>query len=299
MARLGLDYEAMREVNAGLVYLSASGWGQDGTLSKDAGLDIMAQARSGLMSITGEPGGDPLKAGVPVCDIGCAMYGAIGVLAAIQHRHVSGEGQHIDVSLYETGVSYAIWEFAKYSATGEVPGPRGSVHQTAAPYQAVRAKDGWFTIGAATPRTWTGFAQVLGLDWMLEDPRFMDNDGRMAHREELIRRIEEITVQEPQSHWLEILAEAGVPSAPINNYEQVFSDENLIARDFFWETKDAAGETVRQMGSPIRLGATPAVRRGPGPALGEHTASVLRDIGFSAEEVQRMSDGGVAKVAAR
>lgn len=299
MTRLGLDYPALREVNAGLVYLSASGWGQDGSLSQNAGLDIMAQARSGLMSITGESGGNPVKAGVPVCDIGCAMYGAIGVLAALWHRQISGAGQQIDVSLYETGVSYAIWEFARYTVTGEVPVPRGSVHQTAAPYQAIRAMDGWFTIGAATPTTWTSFARALRLDWMLEDPRFKDNDGRMANRDELIRHIEEITVGQPQRHWLETLTEVGVPAAPINTYDQVFADENLDDRNFFWAAKDTAGEVVRQMGSPIRLGATPTVRRGPGPALGEHTADVLADIGFSDEEVRRMSDSGVVKVGVR
>jgi crotonobetainyl-CoA:carnitine CoA-transferase CaiB-like acyl-CoA transferase len=295
MTRLGLGYEAMSEVNQRLVYLSASGWGQDGSLAADAGLDIMAQARSGLMSITGEPGGGPLKAGVPICDIGCAMYGAIGVLAAVQARHTTGRGQHVDVSLYETGVSLAIWEFAKYSATGEVPVARGAVHQTAAPYQAVRAQDGWFTIGAATPRTWTAFATALGLDWMLTDLRFEDNDGRMANRVELIEEIEAITVTQPQAHWLELLSKAGVPSAPINNYEQVFADDNLIERDFFWYSEDAHGRTVRQMGSPVRLSGTPAVRRSAGPELGQHTAGIMADLGFRADEVEELAREGVIK----
>lgn len=297
MTRLGLGYEKLSELNPQLIYLSASGWGQDGALSGDAGLDIMAQARSGLMSITGEPDGDPAKAGVPICDIGCAMYGALAVLAAVHARHTTGRGQHIDVSLYETGVSYAIWEFANYSATAETPGPRGSVHQTAAPYQAIRAQDGWFTIGAATPRTWQAFAEALGLEWMTNDPRFADNDGRMANRVDLIEQIESITIQQSQNHWLELLADAGVPSAPINTYDQVFTDEHLIERDFFWEADDENGHTVRQMGSPMRLLGTPTIRRGPGPQLGQHTLSILTDLGYSAEEAGRLAAEGVVKAA--
>lgn len=297
MGRLGFGFADLSALNPGLIYLSASGWGQDGALAGDAGLDIMAQARSGLMSITGEPGGDPAKAGVPICDIGCAMYGVIGVLAAVQARHATGRGQHIDVSLYETGVSFAIWEFAKYSATGEIPRARGSVHQTAAPYQAIRAQDGWFTVGAATPRTWVEFAKAMGLDWTIDDPRFVDNDARMANRVDLVEEIESITRQQPQAHWLEVLARAGVPSAPINTYDQVFADQNLTDRDFFWDSQDENGTTLRQMASPIRLGATPALRRSPGPALGQHTGDVLARLGYSTDEVERLAAQGIVRLA--
>ena len=293
MRRLGLDYDTLSQENPGLIYLSASGWGQDGPLSENAGLDIMAQARSGLMSVTGAPGGDPVKAGVPICDIGCAMYGAIAVLAALNHRNRTAEGQHIDVSLFETGVSYAIWEFARYTVTGEVPGPRGSVHQTAAPYQAIKASDGWFTLGAATPKTWLAFCAAFGFEWMIEDDRFATNSARMENRVELVEYIEAVTEKKPTEHWLPILDSAGVPAAPINDYRQVFQDEHLDMREFFWESTHSNGAQVRQMGSPMRLSKTPTVRRTAGPVLGEDTADALTSLGYSADDLARLSEDGV------
>src|SRR5258708_30084727 len=161
MAGLGLDYPGLREANPGLVYVAASGWGQTGPYSKLAGLDIMAQAMSGQMSITGEPGGDPVKVGVPVCDLVCALYGAPAAVSARRARERDGQGQYIDVSLFEAGVSLAVWEAGRYFATGEVPGRLGSAHQVSAPYQAVRASDGSFTVGATSPRTWPAFCAVL------------------------------------------------------------------------------------------------------------------------------------------
>ena len=296
MNRLGLDYDTLAKDNPGLIYLSASGWGQDGPLSENAGLDIMAQARSGLMSVTGAPGGDPVKAGVPICDIGCAMYGAIAVLAALNHRTHTSEGQYIDVSLYETGVSYAIWEFARYAVTGEVPGPRGSTHQSAAPYQAIKAADGWFTLGAATPKTWLAFCQAFGFEWMIDDERFATNTARMANLAELIEAIEAVTVTEPTSHWLRVLDSAGVPAAPINNYDQVFNDDHLVGRQFFWESAHSTGAQVKQVGSPMRMSKTPPVRRSAGPILGEHTADTLAELGYGTEDLIRLSDDGVISI---
>ncbi len=298
MARLGFDYESIKQLNPRIIMLSASGWGQDGPLANDAGLDIMAQARSGLMSITGEPGGPPAKAGVPVCDIGCALYGAIGVLAALQDRNNSGEGQHIDVSLFETGVSYSIWEFAKYTTTGEVPVARGAVHQTAAPYQAIRAQDGWMTIGAATPKTWERFTVAFALEWMKTDPRFITNDVRMKNREELIAEIEAVSLTKPTSHWLEVLSGASVPAAPINSYDSVYDDENLKARDFFWEAVNEEGRSTRQMGSPIRLSRTPTLRTSAGPELGQNGTQILREIGHSEQDIESLINDGVVRVPA-
>src|SRR5215831_15227959 len=164
MGDLELDYTRLSELNPRLVYVAASGWGQDGPLSPLAGLDIMAQARSGLMSITGMPDGDPVKVGVPVCDLVCALYGALAAVSALRVREHTGRGQYIDVCLYEAGVSLAVWEAGRYFATGEVPAPLGSAHQNNAPYQAVRAADGWFTVGAATTRTWDLFCAAMGLE---------------------------------------------------------------------------------------------------------------------------------------
>ncbi|MBO0682457.1 MAG: CoA transferase, partial [Candidatus Dormibacteraeota bacterium] len=173
MRRLELDYPRLAELNPRLIYVAASGWGQDGPLSPLAGLDIMAQARGGLMSITGTPDGDPVKVGVPVCDLVCALYGALAAVSALRARERTGRGQYIDVCLLEAGVSLAVWEAGRYFATGEVPRPLGSAHQANAPYQAVRSSDGWFTIGAASGRNWVAFCGALGLERLLDDPRYV------------------------------------------------------------------------------------------------------------------------------
>ncbi|XVQ07662.1 CaiB/BaiF CoA transferase family protein [Spirillospora sp. CA-255316] len=297
MRRLGLDYANLSEGNPRLIYLAASGWGQDGPLAANAGLDIMAQARSGVMSVTGFPDAEPVKAGVPLCDVGCAMYGAVAVLAALNHRNRTGEGQFIDVSLYETGVTFALWEFAKYGATGEVPGPQGSAHQTAAPYQAVRAADGWFTVGAATPKTWLAFCRGLDVEELIDDERFLSNEDRMRNRDELIAIVEERTRTQPCAHWVKVFESQGVPVAPIQNYGQVFSDEHLVVRDFFWDSATPGGAPVRQMGSPMRLAKTPTVRRGPGPVLGDVTHAVLTELGYTEAEITLLATEGVVRVA--
>lgn len=297
MLRLGLDYAALSTTNPALIYLSASGWGQDGPLSADAGLDIMAQARSGLMSITGIPGGDPLKVGVPLCDIGCALYGTIAVLAALNHRHRTGEGQAIDVSLFEAGMSYAIWEFAKFTATGEIPRAQGAVHQSAAPYQALQASDGWFTIGAATPKTWLSFCDGMNLPHLVDDPRFRTNADRLRNRGDLIAIIEAETVKQTRQHWVSLLRQAGVPVAPINDYEQAFNDDQLLQRDFYWSAMSGDGQVVRQMGSPIRLSKTPTVRKKAGPMLGDSTAAVLTELGYTEDSINELASHHIIAVA--
>src|SRR5690349_17922984 len=204
MGDLELDYPRLSELNPRLVYVAASGWGQDGPYAQRPGLDIMAQGMSGLMSITGEEGGrNPVKVGVPVTDLTCALYAAIATLAALRVRERTGRGQFIDVCLFESGVSLAVWEAGRYFATGEVPGPLGSAHQTSAPYQALRASDGFFTLGANTARTWEACCEVLGLRQLVDDPRFAKNHLRHQNRRELIPLIEEVTVKRPARHWVD------------------------------------------------------------------------------------------------
>jgi crotonobetainyl-CoA:carnitine CoA-transferase CaiB-like acyl-CoA transferase len=293
MADLGLDYAVLCELNPRLVYVAASGWGQDGPLSALAGLDIMAQARSGLMSITGMPDGDPVKVGVPVCDLVCALYGALAALAALRARERTGRGQYIDVSLLEAGVSLAVWEAGKYFATGEIPKPLGSAHQVNAPYQAVRAADGWFTIGATSTRNWSAFCEAMGLQRFLSDLRYADTNSRHANRAVLIEEIEEVTRTRPIAHWISTLEEAGVPCAPIQDYGQVFNDPHLLARDFFWEAPHPTLGSVRQIGSPMRLSETPTRQERAGPLLGEDSQAIAGSLGYSDEELARMAAEGV------
>lgn len=299
MRDLGLDYALLAELNPGLVYVAASGWGQDGPLSPLAGLDIMAQARSGLMSITGTPGGDPVKVGVPVCDLVCALYGALAAVSALRARERTGRGQYIDVCLLEAGVSLGVWEAGKYFATGEIPEPLGSAHQVNAPYQAVRAQDGWFTIGATSTRNWAAFCAAVGLERLMADPRYADTNTRHANRKALIAEIEDLTRTRPMAHWIALLEDAGVPCAPIQHYGQVFTDPHLLARGFFWEAPHPTLGSVRQLGSPMRFSETPLRRDKAGPLFGEDSEAVAGSLGYSEQEVADLVAEGVIKTPAQ
>lgn len=294
MRGLGLDHQAIEEVNPGVVYASGSGWGQDGPLATLPGLDIMAQARGGLMSITGTPEGDPVKVGVPLCDLVCGLYLALGVVAALRERDRSGRGQYLDVSLFESAVSLAVWEAGKYFATGEIGRPLGSAHQNQAPYQAVRSADGWVTVGAITPKTWAAFCGALGLDALRDDERYADSFRRHAHRDELIAAIEATTTTLSAQQVVDALDGAGVPCAPIADYAGVFGDEHLRERDYFWDAPHPLLGPVRQIGSPMRLSRTPGRRDAAGPVLGAETRSALLAVGYSASDVDDLLAAGVA-----
>jgi crotonobetainyl-CoA:carnitine CoA-transferase CaiB-like acyl-CoA transferase len=293
MTDLELDYRRLSVLNPRLIYVAASGWGQTGPYSQLAGLDIMAQAMSGLMSITGEPNGNPVKVGVPICDLVCALYCTIGALSALRVREQTGRGQFIDVSLFESGVSLEVWEAGRYFATGEIPGPLGSAHQTAAPYQAIRAADGYFTVGATTPRNWRSFCDVLDHPEWTTDERFKDNPSRHARRDVLIPMIEQVTSLQPRAHWVSLLQEAGVPCAEIQTYDQVFHDPQLRARNFFWKGRHSKLGDVEQIGSPIHLSETPVRQDKAGPWLGENTSEVLLALGRTDAEISELKNKGV------
>jgi len=293
MARLGLDYARLRELNPRLVYVAASGWGQDGPLAQLAGLDIMAQSRSGLMSITGEPDGDPVKVGVPICDLVCALYGALGAVSALAARERTGQGQLVDVSLFEAAMSLGVWVAGKYFASGEVPGRHGSAHQNSAPYLCISALDGWFTVGATSPRNWQSLCRVLGLERLESDPRYADSNVRLENRQELIAEIEAITSTKPVEHWIGLLEKEGVPCAPLQDFSQSFNEPHLLARDYFWDAPHATAGMVRQLGSPMRFSATKVTRRKAGPLLGEDTRAVLQELGCPDGELADLLQSGV------
>ena len=289
MADLELDYPRLSAQHPRLVYVAASGWGQDGPYAQRPGLDIMAQGMSGLMSITGEEGGQaPVKIGVPVTDLTCALWGALAAVAALRVRDQTGRGQLIDVSLFEAGVALAVWEAGRYFATGEVPKPLGSSHQTSAPYQALRAKDGFFTAGATTAPNWLAFCKVLGRPELAEDPRFAKGPVRYQNRHALIPLIEEITEQETSRHWVEVLQESGVPCGLLQTYDQVFNDPHLNARNFFPEAPHTRLGAVKQVASPMRFSETPTRMDRAGPLLGEHSSEVLLELGYDPEQIRAL-----------
>lgn len=297
MAELELDYPRLQAINPDLIYVAASGWGQTGPYAPLAGLDIMAQAMSGLMSITGIPDGDPVKVGVPICDLVCGLYGALAAVTALRHRDATGVGQLIDVSLFESGVSLAVWEIGRFYGSGEVPRPQGSAHQSSAPYQAIRAQDQWFTVGATSPNTWRGFCVAMGLEELHDDPRFHTNPERMRNRTQLIQLIEAVTVTRPAAYWIARLQAEGVPCALIQDYRQVFSDPHLEARGYFWEGLHPLAGPVRQLGSPMRFERTPTRRDTAGPLLGQHTEQVLAELGLGPAEIAALLQSGVVATA--
>ena len=292
MSGLGLGYDDVRAHNPRLVYVSVSGWGQDGPRAGLPGLDVMAQARAGLMSITGEPDGPPAKIGVPMCNLVSGLYAALAATAAIRARETTGEGQHVDVSLFEAGVSFAIWEAGRYFGAGEVGGRLGSAHQSTAPYQAFRTVDGWVTLGAVTPKSWAGLCGVLNLPDLHADPRYTDAYERQRLRHELAPVIEQATSGWQTGPLLAALDAAGVPCAPIADYADVFADDHLAARDYFWDAPHPSLGDVRQLGSPMRMSGTPVVRGYAGPRLGADTRSVLVETGLSEAEVDRLVTSG-------
>ena len=297
MGDLELDYARLSELNPRLVYVACSGWGQDGPYAQRPGLDIMAQGMSGLMSITGEEGGrNPVKVGVPVTDLTCALYAALAALAALRVRERTGRGQFVDVCLFESGVSLAVWEAGRYFATGEIPKPLGSAHQTSAPYQALRASDGFFTLGATTARNWEACCDVFGLQELKQDPRFAKNHLRHQNRRELIPLIEDVTGKRPAKHWIDALTGAGVPCGLLQTYDQVFNDPHLAARGFFPDAPHSTLGPIKQIGSPMRLSDTPPLMARAGPLLGEHSAQVLSELGYSQEEISRLATDGVIRI---
>jgi crotonobetainyl-CoA:carnitine CoA-transferase CaiB-like acyl-CoA transferase len=296
MRDLQLDWGRLSKENPRLVYVAASGWGQDGPYSQRPGLDIMAQGMCGLMSITGEEGGRaPVKVGVPIADLACALYGALAAVAALRVRDRTGRGQFIDVCLFEAGVSLAVWEAGRYFATGEVPAPLGSAHQTSAPYQALRGSDRFFTIGATSARNWEACCEVLGLKDLKDDPRFAVNHLRHQNRHELIAIIEAVTETRPAAHWVEALTAAGVPSGLLQSYDQVFNDPHLQARNFFPDAPHSKLGPVKQIGSPMRFSETPAQMVRAGPLLGEHSAEILRELGYSLQQIDDLRESRVIR----
>lgn len=297
MADLGLAARDLLDANPRLVYAAVTGFGLDGPYAGRPALDIIVQAMSGLMSVTGEEAGPPVKVGVSISDLVAGLYGAIAVLGALAVRARDGRGQLVDVSMFESSVSLAVWEAGTYFTTGEVPRAAGSAHKLLAPYQAVRAADAHFVVGATTPPNWTAFCRVLGLAHLERDPRFADATVRREHVAELIPLIEAVTATRPAAEWLDGLREAGVPCAEIKDYAAVFTDEHLEARGFFVDLEHPRLGSVRALGTPVRLGSSPLrVERG-GPLLGEHTRDVLREAGYGAAEIDRLIDDGTAVAA--
>jgi formyl-CoA transferase len=295
MARLGLDYAALSAENPRLIYASISGYGQTGPSASKGGFDLIAQGASGIMSVTGEPGRPPVKAGVPLTDLAAGLFALSAILAALHWRSTSGRGQYIDTSLLEAGIALSVWEATEFFS-GAVPAPLGSAHRMSAPYQAFRCSDGFLTLGAANDRIFAKLAALLGHSEWLDDARFSTDAARVRHRTELAELIERITVGRTCADWLRRLDAAGIPCGPIHDYEQVFADAQVLAREMTVEIEHPALGHLRTLGTPLKMSATPLNVRRRAPLLGEHTVQVLRAAGFDAEEIEGLRAAGAIPV---
>ena len=295
MDRMGLGYSDLRRVNPGLVYASISGYGQTGPHGSRGGFDLVAQGVAGIMSVTGEPGGPPVKAGIPLTDLGAGLFAAIGILAALQHRARTGEGQHVDTSLVEAGVALSVWEATEFFASGQAPRPMGSAHRMSAPYQALACADGYITIGAANDRLFERLCSLLGHPEWSSDPEFANDTARVANRQALAERIEAVTKLRPRAHWLALFEDHGVPCGPINSYADVFDDEQIAAREMVVETDHPTLGRLRTLGSPLKMSRTPPQPGRPAPLLGQHTNDVLREAGYAPADVAALRAEGVVR----
>lgn len=281
--RLAIDYPTLRAINPRLIYASISGFGQTGPWRLRPGFDLIAQAMSGIMSVTGDADGPPAKAGVPVADIGCALFALYGILSAYIGRLKTGEGQHVDASLFEAGIAFSIWDICDFFGTGKVPTKLGTANRMSAPYQAVRASDGYFVIGANSNKLWRTLCELIERSDLAADPRFATIADRLANREALIAELERSFVLRPAEEWVERLLAAGIPAGPIYDYAQALGSEHARERGMVMEVEHPVEGKVKSIGFPVKMGGTPQKVRRAAPLLGADTASILAELGLDDE----------------
>ena len=291
MDRFGLGYEEVKATNPGIIYCSISGFGQGGPYRTRSAYDQIMQGMGGLMSITGEPDGEPQKIGVAVTDIGAGMWAAFGIMSAIHHRHVHGEGQYIDVSMLDAQVAWLTYQAAYYFANGEAPRRLGAAHPTLVPYQAFQCKDGkLLNLAVGSERIWERFCEAIGRPDLKDNPDYATNPDRVKNRDNLVSLLGEVFSQRPVLEWVDALNEASVPAGPINDLADVFSDPQVLARDMFQEIPHPTLGAIKQTGLPIKFSGTPGGLDRHPPLLGEHNSEILEELGYSGPDIKEMQD---------
>ena len=292
MPRLGFGYEQVHARNPRLIYCSISGYGHTGPFANKGGFDLVAQAMSGLVSVTGSPD-EPAKVGVPISDLNAGLFASHAILAAMLVRGRTGEGQYIDTSLFEAALAYTIWESNEYWATGNAPRGLGTAHRLSAPYQVFATADGWIAIGAANQRNWERLVQALERPDLLENLLYSTNSDRMAHLPALVETLTETFKTHTTEEWLPKLEVAGVPCGPVLTLDQVYEHPQVEARNMKMTVEHPVAGPIHAIGFPVKYSATPPHLYRPAPVLGQHTFALLESLGMSHEECQRLEQEGV------
>ncbi len=293
LKRRGLGYDDLAEANPRLIYCSISGFGQSGPNAHRPGYDFLAQGMGGVMSLTGEADGRPLKVGVGIADVMCGMYAVTGILAALQARHASGRGQHIDIALLDSQIAWLINQGVGYLTDGAVPPRRGNEHPTIVPYGTFPAADGEFIIAAGNDGQFRRLCGLLGAPEIADDPRFSTNKARVLHREALIPQLNALTAARPAAWWLEGLEGLGVPAGPVFDLAETFAQPQVAARGMRLTLPHPVAGSVELTGNPLKFGATPVTCRDAPPMLGQHTAEVLAALGKDEAAIAELAEAGV------
>jgi len=287
MERLGLAYEDLKKVNPKIILSSISGFGQFGRDSQKPGYDVLAQAMGGLMSVTGEKGGAPLKAGYSFADLGTGMWAAIGILTALWERQQSGMGQWIDTALLDTIVSWQTYLASNYFASGKDPGPIGTEHPNIVPYQAFEAADGYFVVAIARDYMWELFVNKIGIE-VLKDEKFRYNEGRVLHREKLLTILRDLFLERTRNEWEIFFSELKIPVGPVNQLSEVLNDEHVLQRGMVVDTNHDKHGKLKALGLPLHLSRTPGQPRTAPPLLGEHSHLILENLSYSKSQIESL-----------
>ena len=293
LAKLGLGYETARKRNAGIIYCSISGFGQDGPYRDRPALDLILQAESGMISVTGEAGGHGARAGVSIADLTAGMNAAFGIMLALRAKEKSGIGQAVDVSMMEGQLALLSTMLGNYCATGEIPGPMGTAYKALLPYQTFQTRTRDLALAVGSEKLWKIFCPVIGCPELADDPRFRTNGDRNCNREILIEKLQQVFLTRGYEEWEALLTKNGIPVGAINNLAQVVDHPQVKARGSIVETVHPRAGKLRVVGVPVRLSDTPGSIRTPSPALGEHTDAVLQDLlGLGTEQIAALRTAG-------
>jgi crotonobetainyl-CoA:carnitine CoA-transferase CaiB-like acyl-CoA transferase len=292
LERLGFGYEAVHAKHPSLIYCSISGFGHTGPYRERGGFDLVAQAMSGIMSVTGSPD-EVAKVGVPISDLNAGLFASHAILAALFYRSRTGEGQRVDTSLFEAALAYTIWESNEYWATGTPPQRLGTAHRLSAPYQVFQTADSWIAIGASNQRNWERLVQALERPDLLQTPLFATNSDRMANLSHLVETLTETFRTRTTEEWQQRLDEAGVPAGPVLTLDQVYEHPQVRAREMDIEIDHPLAGREHALGFPVKYSSTPGRIVRPAPVLGQHSFKILKDLGFTPEDCSKLAAEGI------